>query len=61
MYKDIFKNNYDTFDNRYNWCYREYMTGIKYNRSKRRYVHTSNRYILAAMFEKTQNRTPIKT
>ena len=52
MYKDIFKNNYDTFDNRYNWCYREYMTGIKYNRSKRRYDHTSNRYILDAMFQK---------
>ena len=52
MYKDIFKNNYDTFDNRYNWCYREYMTGIKYNRSQRRYDHTSNRCILAAMFQK---------
>ena len=52
MYKDIFKNNYDTFDNRYNWCCREYMTGIRYNRSKRRYDHTSNRYILAAMFQK---------
>ena len=35
MYDGIFRDKYDTYDNRYNLCYSEYMNGIKYNRSKR--------------------------
>ena len=35
MYNDIFRDKYDTYEDRYKCCYKEYMNGIKYNRSKR--------------------------
>ena len=41
------------YENRYRCCYTEYMKGIKYNRSKRKYTNTSNKYVLELMFDKT--------
>ena len=46
MYNDIFKAAYDTYENRYTLCFKEYMKGVKYNRSKRKYVNTSNKIVL---------------
>ena len=54
MYDGIFRDKYDTYDNRYNLCYSEYMNGIKYNRSKRKYVNTSQGSVLETMFEQTR-------
>ena len=62
MYDGIFRDKYDTYDNRYKWCYTEYMNGIKYDRSKKKYINTSNRYVLEIMYEKTrlEERSKIK-
>ena len=54
MYAGIFRDKYDTFDNRYKCCYNEYMNNIKYDRSKRKYINTSNRYVLEIIYETTR-------
>ena len=54
MYNGVFSDAYDTYDNRYNWCHYDYINFIKYDRSKRKYVNVSNKYILVAMFAKTR-------
>ena len=62
MYDGIFRGKYDTYDNRCKCCYSEYMNGIKYDRSNRKYINTSNRYVLDIMYEKTrlEERSKIK-
>ena len=51
-YNDIFRDTFDTHENRYKRCCTEYMKGIKYNRSKRKYVNTSNKYVFWAAVDK---------
>ena len=46
MYKCIFEDTYDTYENRYKLCYKKYMNGVKYNRSKRKYINTSNKIVV---------------
>ena len=53
MYDSIFRDKFDTCKNRFDHCYYEYINDIKYNRSKRRYTRSSNKYILYSMFNKT--------
>ena len=53
MYNDIFRDKYGTYEDRYKCCYKEYMNGIKYNRSKRKYINASNKYVLNCMYDKT--------
>ena len=62
MYNDIFKDTYDTYENRYKLCFKEYMNGIKYNRSKIKYINTSNKYVLECMYDKIllEERTKLK-
>ena len=52
MYNDIFRDTFDTYENRYKWCCTQYMNNIKYNRSNKKYVNTSNKYVLECMCEK---------
>ena len=54
MYNGIFRDTFDTYENRYTWCCTEHMNGINYNRSKKKYVNTSNEYVLECMYEKTR-------
>ena len=54
MYDGIFRDKYDTYDNSYNLCFKDYITGITYNRSKRIYVNWGKRYVLDTMYEKTR-------
>ena len=53
MYDSIFKDHFDTHKKRFDHCYYEYINGVKYNSSLRRYTRVSNKYILYAMYNKT--------
>ena len=52
MYDSVCTNNFDTYDNRYNLCFKDYIKGIKYNRSKRIYVNWDKQYVLWAIIDK---------
>jgi hypothetical protein len=54
MYNDMFRGTLDTYENRYKTCCTDYMKGVKYNRSKRKGVNTSNKYVFWAAIDKLE-------
>ena len=52
MYNGIFKDTYDTCENWYKLRYKKYMNGVKYNRSKRKYINTSNKTVFWTAVDK---------
>ena len=54
MYNKIFENTFDTYQNRYKWCYKEYINGVKYNRSKRKYICWGKQYVFWTAIDKLE-------